>query len=637
MNPPRIRAVAFSVGLFALLAVFLFFSRDRGEQVVSVSPTEISSASGHSLSDFPGADSFESFSHWLTAFRSVAGDQRAPLTEAGMELARVRAEEMKALIQMDPQSALERSLSLADREGLPAEMLSLIEKPFSTRAELDVLPLCADSDGHGTDVAFGAREISPGARRQGFEIDLKTSRGDRLKAFVYGRRLGALSRTAAPVQGVSLDGLAALREEVFSVVSEVELEETRGRYTLGPMGAGMDFLTAEPVGENGVVAIAGGQLHFFSNVGNLNRTNDLASRIDENIGEENGAQLLFTQRLTLSHAPLDPDAVWSESEELAAISSDTTRSAICILIDFSDKVGTPIAAGTLQTRMDGEVHDQVASMSYHKTGISTPVITQVFRMPKPTTYYNGTDDGTKRNGTLFNDAIAAAEAAGISTSGYNHRCVFFKGIGMGYCGLATVGGSKVWLPCHSSKVIVHELGHNFGLHHAAYWTPTNSDPVDPAGTSSEYGDNTSIMGGGGVPSGHFHIQAKRKLGWLESDQQVNVGTGVSQQTIRLYRADHEDTSSSNRERAIRVVKGTNEYFWIGYRQRYSSGYTNYQKGVQVHWQQGTKLKSWLIDLTEGGGKNNSGLPVGRTYSDPASNVNITALNRGGWLRISGSR
>lgn len=551
------------------------------------------------------------------------------MIERGLELARLRAEDMSELIESDPETALSRSMSLEDREGLPREIRALIEKPFSTRAEFDVFPLCTDSDGHGDDPTFGERRFSPGALRQGFEIELTTARGERLEAFVFGERLNGLSRSSAPVQGISLKGKAALREEVFTVVPESKLEETRKQYTVGPMGVGLDFLTAEPVGEGGVAAIAGGQLHFFANSGNLVRTNDLAARINQNIGEENGAQLLFTKRLSISHAPIDPDGLVGESEELAAIFSNTTRTAICILVDFPNNTGVPINATTLQNRMDGEVHDQVASMSFHKTGISTPVITQTFRLPHPTTYYNGTDDGQKKNGELFNDAIAAAEQAGVSTSGYNHRCVFFKGGGMGYCGLATVGGSKIWLPCHGSKVIVHELGHNFGLGHASFWSSSNDDPVDPGGTSSEYGDNTSIMGGGGVSAGHFHVQGKRKLDWLETDQVHYVGSGSTERNLRIYRFDHEDTDQANWKRAIRVLKGTGEYFWIGYRQRYGGSYPNYQKGVQLHWQQRNKSKSWLIDLTPQDGKNNSGLPVGKTYSDPTSDIHVTALKRGG--------
>lgn len=630
MKSKRFRAFIVSVGVLALLIGFLLLSHDRPERSVDLAEQKSSPDRVEEMEKNQAASAFEAFDRWLSDYNNSDENSRLRLITDGKAAAMRRAEQMKGLIRIDPEAALARAISLEDREGLPSEILPFLEKPFSTRAVMDVFPLCSDSEGHLGDAGFGKREIGPGARRQEFEIELTTSRGESLKAFVFGKRLGSLSRSAAPVQGVSLDGVAALREEIFTYVKSDELEELRKRYTLGPMGANLDFLTAEPVGENGVAAIAGGQLHFFANIGNLGRTENLATRLNENIGEENGAQFLFTQRLTLGHEPLDPNEVLDAAEELAAIPSNTTRSAICIRVDFPDKTGDPIAENTLQARMDGEVHDQVASMSYHKTGISTPVITQTLRMPQPSTYYNGTDDGQKKNSALFNDAMAAAADAGISTNGYDHRCVFFQGIGMGYCGLATVGGSKIWLPCHGSKVIVHELGHNFGLGHASFWTSTNDDPVDPNGTSSEYGDNTSIMGGGGVSAGHFHVQGKRKLDWLETDQVHYVGSGsAAERSLRIHRFDHEDTSTGNWKRAIRVLKGSGEYYWIGYRQRYGNNYPNYQKGIQLHWQQPSKSKSWLIDLTPGGGKNNSGLPLGRTYSDPVADIHVTALKRGG--------
>ena len=167
---------------------------------------------------------------------------------------------------------------------------------------------------------------------------------------------------------------------------------------------------------------------------------------------------------------------------------------------------------------------------------------------------------------------------------------------MGYCGLATVGGNKILLPCHGSKVIVHELGHNFGLAHASFWSSTSQDPVDPGGSSSEYGDNTSIMGGGGVTSGHFHVQGKRKLGWLNSGSQYTVDDSDSSQVLRIFRFDHEDTAAANAKRAIRVQKGFDELYWLGYRQRFTgSSFQNYQKGIQIHWEQTGKSKSWLVD------------------------------------------
>ena len=184
---------------------------------------------------------------------------------------------------------------------------------------------------------------------------------------------------------------------------------------------------------------------------------------------------------------------------------------------------------------------------------------------------------------------------------------------------------------------MHELGHNFGVVHASFHDPdSDADPLG-AGSSSEYGDNTDIMGGGGVSAGHFHPQFKTKLGWLESSQRYNFNSGNTNNTWRIYRFDHPDTDAANEKRAIRVYRNSGgEYLWIGYRQRYS--WQNYLKGAQLHWQKAGKSKSWLLDVSPGGGKNNSGLGVGRTFSDTRRDIHVTALKRGGaspnqWLEV----
>lgn len=575
-------------------------------------------------------ESFNSFRGWTARFDEREGREGGSLTEAEKEMLAVRAEGMKLLLRDDPEEALRRAVSFAEWERLPDEVRARVEEPFSIRAALDVFPLCGAEGEHEGDPAFGSPDHDPAQVRQGFRAELTDERGRLLDTYLFGRRGDPYSRSGIPVQGVRLDGVVAIREETFTRIPDSERELVSSRYARGATGLDRDFLSGEKVGPGALLALAGGRVYAFRDEASLEQSNEYASRLEELIGPDLGSRLLLEEREAHGTGPIDGEHLVGESADTAKITSNTTRSAIVILVDFSDKTGTPINPSTLQARFDGEVHDQVASMSYHKTGIDATVISQVFRMPKPTTYYNGTDDGSKKNGALFNDAIAAAQAGGVTTSGYNHRCIIFKGIGMGYCGLATVGGSKVWLPCHGSKVIVHELGHNFGLGHASFWTVTGSDPIDPAGSSQEYGDNTSIMGGGGVTSGHFHAQGKRKLNWLESSQVHFVGTTSSTQELRIYRFDHEDTDPANAKRAVRVTKGSNEYYWIGYRQRFGgSNYQHYLKGVQLHWQQPNKSKSWLIDVTAGGGKNNSGLPLGRTYTDPAAQVHITPLRRGG--------
>lgn len=569
-------------------------------------------------------DAFAIFSDWAETYRASSMQQKKSLLDSGAAFAKQRAVEMARLIETDPSEALDRSMTHEERNEFPDEIRDHLEKPFSRQFAMDVFPLCNDLESHG----LLTEQSTDGQHRQNARIELLDLRGNTLDGYVYGRRSDPLSRSRIPLQGIELQGKAALREEMFTRILPHEVADVKQRYILGETGTKRDFLSGEEIEQEPILALSGARLFAFSSIANLEAVNRSAAKLEEMIGMETGSQLLLTARLTLGHDPIDLDEVEDEGEVLA-ITSNTNRTAIVILVDFSDKTGTPINATTLQNRFDGEVHDQVAAMSYYEIGIDATVDPRVFRMPQPTTYYNGNDDGQKKNGDLFNHAIAAANAAGLVTTGYTHRCVIFKGIGMGYCGLATVGGNKIWLPCHGSKVIVHELGHNFTLSHASYWDATTADPVGD-GNSSEYGDNTSIMGGGGVPNGHFHVQAKRKINYLPSSQQQNIGDADSSQVVRIYRHDHVDADITTGKRAVRLKKGDDEFYWISYRQLYTgNNFQNYLKGVQIHWEKQGKSKSWMLDMDPSSTKNDAGLALGLTYTDPVANTHVTPLKRGG--------
>ncbi|MCG8601262.1 MAG: hypothetical protein MI807_14060 [Verrucomicrobiales bacterium] len=625
MKPTKLRFFLAAGLPVAVLSVGVFLLMDRGGQ------DEVTPAKGErertGLPPFyrlSSKDTFATFSDWAEIYRSAPAGQKAGLLASGISLAKERSLAMQELMEIDPEAALSHAVTQGERDSYPDEIRNLLERPFSRQVAMDVFPLCTDLESHG----LRGERPTRGQLRQNARIELTDSRGNRLDAYVFGRRSEPLSRSNIPVQGIELNGRAALREEMFTRVLPHEVAEVQKRYILGETGSKRDFLSGELIEREPVYALSGGRLFAFSQIANLDKVNASAERLEEKIGMDTGSQLLLTARLTLGHDPIDLDEVEDEGEAMA-IASNTTRSAIVILVDFPDKTGEPIDPTTLQNRFDGEVHDQVAAMSYYETGIAATVDPRVFRMPEPSTYYNGTDDGNKKSSALFNDAIAAANAAGLTTTGYDHRCIIFKGIGMGYCGLATVGGNKIWLPCYSSRVIVHELGHNFSLSHASYWDSTFNDPVGD-GNSVEYGDNTSIMGSGGVPNGHFHVQGKRKIDWLPSGQQQNIGDADSEQVVRLYRHDHVDADITSGKRAIRVKKGDDEFYWLSYRQSITgSNYQNYVKGVQFHWEQKGKSKSWLLDLDPTSTKNDAGLALGLTYTDPVANLHVTPLQRGG--------
>ena len=256
-------------------------------------------------------------------------------------------------------------------------------------------------------------------------------------------------------------------------------------------------------------------------------------------------------------------------------------------------------------------------------------------MPNATTSY-----APSNNNGLHADAKTAFDAlnTGINLSDYDIIGVHFKNIGMSgsglvYAGLA--GGGSQWLQgTTSSNVIIHEFGHNYGLGHARFWDTAGASVVG-AGSTDEYGNDFDIMGSGPDPEGHFHPQAKKKIAWLDTADWVDA-TSTGSATHRVYRGDHEDTTGV---RGLRVDKnGSNDFYWVGYRRAITSnGYL--QGGVVLNWEKsGT---SWLVDTTPGStdGTSDSGISIGRTYSDPTAEIHITPVAQGGssaneWIDVT---
>jgi len=117
-----------------------------------------------------------------------------------------------------------------------------------------------------------------------------------------------------------------------------------------------------------------------------------------------------------------------------------------------------------------------------------------------------------------------------------------------YCGQAILGGrngvSYVGnLGCGGADVVNHELGHNFGLHHAS----TNYN-----GNYVEYGDGTSIMGNRKDRQGLNAVNMYH-LGLYDQDEIVNV-TKNTELVICPHEIPKEARFSN--ESVYNIIKGT---------------------------------------------------------------------------------
>ncbi len=604
-----------------VLIVLLFL---RGT-IETGKPRAIAEASAATAASPAGdrAVALAEFRDWLDRRDPAAAPAPAPDLDELIELARLRREQMLGWMADDPQRALDEAVGWAEYAALPEEVKPLVERPFNATASLRVLPVCGAPGAHGHEPL------------RLLEMDGRTWRAE-----VLGRRRGQDSKESAPLAGITLGERAVIAAEVFAPLSPADAG-WHARTPLGQADAGRDFVSGEVIAGDPVVALAGGRRYHFASTAGLERLNAWLARLDDLPGPHGGSRVALLADGGEGGFDFGDAREWAD--EQASSWTEEPKSVFFIRIDFSDVPGEVVSQASLANILNTTVTDSIAEMSYGKTTINATVSATTVRMPQPTADYLPND-----NNRLHNDAIAAYEAiagAGALDS-YDIIGVHFDSIGiqssggLTYAGLA--GGSRQWLQgTTSANVIIHEFGHNYGVGHASFWETTDGS-VAGVGANDEYGDDFDIMGSGPDPEGHFHVQAKSRLNWLEPSQWIDAdlaGSGIH----RIHRFDDEATSGSHR--GIRVSKAADpgdpaEYYWIGYRPGIP-GNPHLENGAYLVWQRPGHTRSWLLDTTPGSaaGVADSALAIGATYSDALADVHITPLERGGsgadqWLDVN---
>jgi hypothetical protein len=523
--------------------------------------------------------------------------------EEGIALAKQRGTAMGALIRTDPERAIREALSLSEWMALPPEIQAHVEQPFSALANVEVLISCGENTSETSVVTT-------------------FSNHGKMETFVYGRRNGLGSKNGTPVQGIRLDGIGVLRESIFQSLDNVD---EAAALKLFPVAM------PDPGGDS-IAALAGGRIFYFEDQATFDEANARLAVLEELPGPNAGAQALFD---TLEEGIIDGEIDFQALEEIAYAASTawtgTPRDMYVIMVDLSDLPGPPTDPAVFSNSLNTAISQQIWDMSYEKSHIVGTVNPTTYRLPLPSSSY--TNDYIQ----LYEDAIDLAEAAGVDLSSYETVCVLFPDIvEYFWAGRAALGGSTMWLNGSTSPyVVVHELGHNYGAHHASSWTSTNNDPDDMAGTQVEYGDFLDIMGSGSIPKGHFNAWHKKRINWFDSDNWESVG---SSGTYRVYRSDHRQTTQAIR--GLEIQKGGGDVYWIGLRQEFTA-YEPFGRGAYLLWKKSSSTKSILLDTTpqSAGGKQDGGLVLGQTYSDTTAGVHITPTARGGqtpneWMDIS---
>jgi hypothetical protein len=229
----------------------------------------------------------------------------------------------------------------------------------------------------------------------------------------------------------------------------------------------------------------------------------------------------------------------------------------------------------------------------------------------------------------MDDARAAAAQNGFNTNDYNLDIARFNSIsGWNFSGTSIVRGKGLWLQSSILSVVIHELGHNYGLQHANLWAAFADSIIGP-GTNSEYSNVFDVMGQ--PPSDpdlyHFNVVWLDHLKWLDNQSvQTVTNSGV-------YRLNAFDVSNltAGRIYALKIRKDAERNYWAEFRRSFTSNPWS-QNGIILNWSPwaNSRFGTQLLDTTPGSPAPNDSsedapLVVGRTLSDPEAGIHITPL------------
>ena len=253
--------------------------------------------------------------------------------------------------------------------------------------------------------------------------------------------------------------------------------------------------------------------------------------------------------------------------------------------------------------------------SYGSTSLTQTVTRTFMMMPHSGTYYDGFDARSR----ISADARSVAQANGYGDiiNNYDHVVYMFPYTdGVGSNGWSA--GKEVWMRDNiDTRLLTHEMGHQYGLYHAHRWVPCDlSNPLDSCGTTLALGDCYDIMGSGPEDFNPFE---KNRLNWIPPNTVQHVtATGV-------YRISRFDAPNANSFDCIAVTlnrPSDGRPYWIFYRYTPSTA----RLGAIVEWVD--EWSSTLVDFHPATiTLSDVVIPVGATLTDQG--VTTTPIGIGG--------
>lgn len=344
-----------------------------------------------------------------------------------------------------------------------------------------------------------------------------------------------------------------------------------------------------------------------------------------------------TGSLVLEDSPdslelLADGAVTSATTAIPAILTNTIgeQRTLVLLVNFQDNSVEPWSLAQVEEMVFGTVNDFYLENSYGQTWFSGDVYG----------YYTLPIDAVCDTVEIETYAKLAAAANGIDMGGYDRLIYVFPQIsGCGWTGKGTVVGSpsRAWINGFLDlRTVGHELGHNFGLHHAKK-LECGVNTIGGDCYTVEYGDSLDIMGSPGF-TGNFNAFNKELLGWLNDDPSSASGQIIIADMDGSYQLEPYEIAPGNAPKALKILRGVDSvsgrrlWYYLEYRQplgfdTYIGSYPAITQGALFHLgtENDTNSSQW-IDMTPASASadwNDAVLPVKNSYTDVDAGVTIT--------------
>ncbi len=307
------------------------------------------------------------------------------------------------------------------------------------------------------------------------------------------------------------------------------------------------------------------------------------------------------------------------SEE--AISTLGPRSLLVLVAKFGDKTNTPVAEVESQIFTGAKsAKKYIEEGSYGKTTL-TGQVSGPYLLSGSTTTCN--------DSAWINEAMTKAKQQGINVDSFNHVMLYMPATACPYAGLGELPGRLTWINGNFGEnalfVSSHELGHNFGLHHASSRScKTDGVPTSLGGTctNDEYGDTVDAMGN--RFTGHFSAYNKERLGWLGA-QNIKVASAPGTYTLSPV-----ETASTGVQ-SLRVPRTDGTFYAIELRKAvgFDATLPTSRRGVVVRISSAPSSfdKTQLLDMTpDAAGMDTPLLGAGKLFSAKNSDFNIQVLS-----------